>query len=167
MLRTVATTILKTFGWQVSFSLPPRDKFVLIGAPHTSNWDFLLGIVAAWSVKLDVSWMGKHTIFRWPLGWFFRAIGGLPVQRGHALNLIQQMADRFASSERLVLALAPEGTRITLPLTHQEYANLVGATREMVTQVLGKMADEGLIHTKKRQIVIPDRSKLLLVLKNR
>ena len=68
--------------------------------------------MAAGSVKLDVTWMGKHTIFRWPLGWFFRAIGGLPVQRGHALNLIQQMTDLFATSERLVLALAPEGTRI-------------------------------------------------------
>jgi 1-acyl-sn-glycerol-3-phosphate acyltransferase len=87
------------------------DKYVLIVGPHTSNWDFILGIVASRALKLDAHWMGKHTIFRWPVAWFFRAIGGLPVERGQVLNLAQQMADRFATSDRPILALAPEGTR--------------------------------------------------------
>jgi 1-acyl-sn-glycerol-3-phosphate acyltransferase len=98
-------------GWEVHADYPDTEKYVLIAAPHTSNWDFPLGILAGWALKLDVHWMGKHTLFRWPYGWFFRAIGGTPVHRDQALNLIQQMSDLFTHREKLVLALAPEGTR--------------------------------------------------------
>ena len=83
----------------------------MIAAPHTSNWDFPLGIMAIRAIRLDVSWIGKHTIFRWPFGWFFRWLGGTPVDRGHSEDLIQQMTDLFNRSDRLIFALAPEGTR--------------------------------------------------------
>jgi len=84
---------------------------VVIAAPHTSNWDFPLGILAARAINLDVHWMGKHTLFRWPYGWFFRAIGGTPVQRDGGQDYIGQMTELFEHSDQLVLALAPEGTR--------------------------------------------------------
>ncbi len=103
--------ILKLLGWTLIADFPDTDKYVLIAAPHTSNWDFPLGILAARALKLDVRWLGKHTLFRRPFGWFFRALGGVPVQRDQALNLIEQISALFARSDRLIVALAPEGTR--------------------------------------------------------
>lgn len=98
-------------GWTIEGDLPELKKYVVIAAPHTSNWDFPLGILTARAIKLKIQWIGKHTIFRWPFGWFFRAIGGTPVQRDREQNHIQQMAELFDRSEEMVLALAPEGTR--------------------------------------------------------
>lgn len=98
-------------GWTIQANLPDHKKYVVVAAPHTSNWDFPLGILAAKAIKLEPHWMGKHTLFRWPYGWFFRAIGGTPIRRGEGKNYIQQMVDLFERSDRLVLALAPEGTR--------------------------------------------------------
>jgi 1-acyl-sn-glycerol-3-phosphate acyltransferase len=103
--------ILNRLGWAVQADLPDLKKYVAIAAPHTSNWDFPLGIMAAKAIKLKVHWMGKHSLFRWPYGWFFRAIGGTPVRRDGGRNYIGQMADLFERSDSLVLALAPEGTR--------------------------------------------------------
>lgn len=103
--------ILNTLGWTVHADLPDIKKYVAIAAPHTSNWDFPLGILAAKAINLKVHWMGKHTLFRWPYGWFFRLIGGTPIQRDGGQNYIEQMSDLFERSEQLVLALAPEGTR--------------------------------------------------------
>ena len=98
-------------GWTLHADYPEVDQYVLIAAPHTSNWDFPLGIIAAKAIHLKVQWLGKHSLFRWPFGWFFRAIGGTPVHRDQALNLIPQMTDLFTRTGPLVLALAPEGTR--------------------------------------------------------
>ena len=111
MLSRLSMWVLKKLGWVVHADYPGVEKYVLIAAPHTSNWDFPVGILAARALKLDVKWMGKHTLFRWPYGWFFRALGGIPVYREQGKHLSQQMGDLFARSERLVLALAPEGTR--------------------------------------------------------
>lgn len=111
MRARLATWILRRLGWAIQADDPGFAKYVLIAAPHTSNWDFPLGIAAAWALGLDAHWLGKHTLFRWPYGWFFRALGGIPVRRDQARNLIPAIADIFARSERLILALAPEGTR--------------------------------------------------------
>ena len=103
--------ILTRLGWTIQADLPDVKKYVAIAAPHTSNWDFPLGILAAKAIRLKVHWMGKHTLFRWPFGWFFRALGGTPVNRDGGYNYIKQMTDLFENSEQLVIALAPEGTR--------------------------------------------------------
>lgn len=103
--------LLRRLGWSLDVDLPAIDKYVAIAAPHTSNWDFLLGILAAWAIPIKISWLGKHSMFRWPYGWFFRAIGGVPVHRDGGKNYIQQMTELFRNAEHLVLALAPEGTR--------------------------------------------------------
>ena len=111
MLSRLSMWILKTLGWTIHADLPDIKKYVVIAAPHTSNWDFPIGIMAVWAIKLEVHWMGKDSLFRRPYGWFFRAIGGTPVQRDGGQNYIEQMRDLFEHSEQLVLALAPEGTR--------------------------------------------------------
>jgi len=111
MLSRISMWILNMLGWSVQADLPEVKKFVAIAAPHTSNWDFPLGILAAKAMRIEIHWMGKHTLFRWPYGRSFRAIGGTPVHRDHGQNYIQQMANLFTEHEELILALAPEGTR--------------------------------------------------------
>ena len=111
MLSRFSHWILTKLGWTIQFELPEVNKYVAIAAPHTSNWDFPLGILAAKAVNLKVTWLGKHSIFRWPFGWFFRAIGGTPIRRDSRQNYMQHLTDLFDHSTHLVLALAPEGTR--------------------------------------------------------
>ena len=111
MLSRLSRWILKALGWTVQGELPDFKKYVIVAAPHTSNWDFPLGILAGKALKLEPHWMGKHTLFRWPYGWFYRAIGGTPIHLEKGRNYIKQMTELFEQKEHLVLALAPEGTR--------------------------------------------------------
>ena len=111
MLSKLSGWILKKLGWTIHVELPDIDKYVAIAAPHTSNWDFPLSILAAKAVNLKVTWLGKHSMFRPPYGWFFRKIGGIPIHRNGGKNHIEQMADLFNRSDHLILALTPEGTR--------------------------------------------------------
>ena len=103
--------MLKLLGWKVSFSLPPLDKYVLIAAPHTSNWDFPLGLLAMWTSGLRFNWVGKHTLFKGPLGPIMRALGGIPVDRRESIGFTKQVIETFARREKFLLALSPEGTR--------------------------------------------------------
>lgn len=114
MLARLSYWILKQLGWTLNVDLPEINKYVAIAAPHTSNWDFPLGILAAKAINLKVNWLGKHSMFRWHSGWFFRLIGGIPIDRSGGKNYKQQLTDLFDRSEYLVLALAPEGTRSKL-----------------------------------------------------
>ncbi len=111
VLRYVGRTALRAFGWQLTGSIPDLPKFVIIVAPHTSNWDFPVGLAAKWAVGLRVTWLGKDTLFKPPLGWFMRAVGGQPVRRDTANALVETSARTFAERTELVLVLAPEGTR--------------------------------------------------------
>lgn len=111
MLSWCCRKLLGLGGWSVTSDKPDTRKYVLVVAPHTSNWDFPIGLLAAGVLQLDAHWLGKHSLFHWPYGWLFRALGGLPVYRNQSLNLIEQMRERFETSDRLILALAPEGTR--------------------------------------------------------
>jgi 1-acyl-sn-glycerol-3-phosphate acyltransferase len=111
MIKIIATSILKMIGWQASFTLPPRDKYVLVGAPHTSNWDFPLGLLGMWACGLRINWVGKHTLFRGPFDPIMRALGGIPVDRRAGIGFTRKVIETFASREQFVLALSPEGTR--------------------------------------------------------
>jgi 1-acyl-sn-glycerol-3-phosphate acyltransferase len=93
-------------------SIPVHDpKLVCVCAPHTSNWDLPIFLAAAWALGLRVSWLGKHTIFRFPFGPLLRAMGGIPVDRTRRTGLVQQVAEEFSSRDGLLLGLAAEGTR--------------------------------------------------------
>lgn len=95
--------------------MPDLPRFVVIVAPHTSNWDFIAGLAAKWALGLDVRWLGKDTLFLPPLGWFMRAIGGVPVDRHSRHNVVEQSVREFNAREQFVLVLAPEGTRRRVP----------------------------------------------------
>jgi 1-acyl-sn-glycerol-3-phosphate acyltransferase len=107
----LAKFFMRLAGWRIDGKLPDLPKYVLIGAPHTSNWDFVLFLGVMFSLRADVRFMGKAELFRWPIGWFFYWCGGIPVDRKKATGLVEQMVDAFNRSDRLILVIAPEGTR--------------------------------------------------------
>ena len=111
MRRMVGKFVAWLTGWRVEGEQPDSPKFVLLAAPHTSNWDLLYLLTLAWSVGIPVAWMGKHSIFWGPLGPIMKALGGVPVRRDRRNDLVQQMSDRFRDAERLVLTVQPEATR--------------------------------------------------------
>lgn len=98
-------------GWRIDGKLPDLKKYILIGAPHTSNWDFVLFLGIIFSLKANVRFMGKAELFRWPVGAFFRYCGGIPVDRKRSQGLVEQMVKASNESERFILTIAPEGTR--------------------------------------------------------
>jgi len=111
LLRRVGVLGLRILGWRVTGAFPNTPKFVVIVAPHTSNWDFVIGILAYLAIDIDASWLGKHSIFRWPFGPILRRVGGIPVIRDSSHNVVEQSIAEFKRRDRLVLAIAPEGTR--------------------------------------------------------
>jgi Acyltransferase len=111
MLRGVARAGLSLSGWQIALGDAPKPPFVCIGAPHTSNWDFMLMLAAILEQGLDARWLGKHTLFRFPFGSLMRWLGGIPVDRSAPHNLVAQVVQDLKSHPQLVLCLAPEGTR--------------------------------------------------------
>ncbi|NVJ51830.1 MAG: lysophospholipid acyltransferase family protein [Gammaproteobacteria bacterium] len=102
---------LRLWRWKVVGEVPAMPKCVLIFAPHTSNWDVLLLLLLKWQSGLKPTFIGKHTLFWPPLSWFFRAIGGEPVNRNKAQNVVEQIVEKFNNKEHMHFALSPEGTR--------------------------------------------------------
>src|SRR6476619_2415632 len=101
----LAKALLKLFGWQAVGAAPDRPKYVLVVAPHTSNWDFLVMLALSLALRIKATWMGKHTLFRPPLGWLMRLLGGLPINRTANHNVVAQAVESFRSSDRLALAI--------------------------------------------------------------
>jgi len=111
MLKKISQFILSALGWQLQAQLPTEKKFVIIGAFHTSNWDFPLGILGLWAMGLKASWVGKHTLFRGPLGPIFKLLGGIPVDRTVHTGFIHRIAEQYKSRDEMALTIAAEGTR--------------------------------------------------------
>lgn len=109
--RWLGRTLLALGGWRIEGEVPDRPKLVAIVAPHTSNWDFVLGIAAVFALGLRVRFLGKHTLFRPPLGWLMRWLGGTPVVRETPQGAVADAADMIRREERVLLGIAPEGTR--------------------------------------------------------
>lgn len=111
LTQSLGRAVLRILGWKIEGTIPQIDKLVLIVAPHTSNWDFFIGIAAMLALRIDVNWLGKQSIFFWPVGFFFRIIGGIPVDRSLAHGVVEQVVALFKSREKMMLGLSPEGTR--------------------------------------------------------
>jgi 1-acyl-sn-glycerol-3-phosphate acyltransferase len=109
--KLVGSSILRAWGWHLNFHFPDEPRQVTIAAPHTSNWDLVFGIAAALAVELDLRWYAKHTLFVGVWDRFFRAIGGLPVDRRAPGGVVAQIAREFRESPHRLIALTPEGTR--------------------------------------------------------
>ncbi|UVW34131.1 lysophospholipid acyltransferase family protein [SAR92 clade bacterium H455] len=111
-LRVLSKIILKIIRWRVDGSLPAdQKKYVLIVAPHTSNWDFFLFVLTVSVLRLQPSVLIKDTIFIGPLGWFLRYCGAIPVNRRQAGSLVTYISGIYEEREEFVLIITPEGTR--------------------------------------------------------
>jgi 1-acyl-sn-glycerol-3-phosphate acyltransferase len=111
LLRWLALLLLKVTGWRKAGVLPAEPKYVMIAAPHTSNWDLPVMLMLAFVLGARVFWMGKDALFRRPFGTLFRWLGGIPVDRSKSNNAVEQAIQNFRDRESFVLLVAPEGTR--------------------------------------------------------
>jgi 1-acyl-sn-glycerol-3-phosphate acyltransferase len=102
---------MRISGWQLAGAFPDVPKFMLLVAPHTSNWDFMVAVSAKLALGLNGTWIGKDSLFRWPLRGLLRRLGGIPVDRNSPHGVVKQLVDTFAAREQMVFALTPEGTR--------------------------------------------------------
>ncbi len=112
MIRRFAKFIyFKLLGWKLVGYFPELDKYVVIVVPHTSWWDFLLGLLARKIIDVDINYIGKKSLFKPPFGWYFRWLGGAPVDRTKSTDMVSAVAQIFNERKEFRLALAPEGTR--------------------------------------------------------
>ena len=111
MIKAICDLVLRLARWRIEGDLPDEPKMVVIGAPHTSNWDFVVMLLVAGSRRLRVKWLGKDGLFKKPFGTLMRSLGGIPIQQGRGARIADQVVARFAAEEKMILVIAPEGTR--------------------------------------------------------
>ncbi len=112
MMSKFARIILKLLGWKIEGDVPyhiPKKLYVVI--PHTSNWDFPIGILLKMAKKMEVGFIAKDSLFVWPFGLIFRAMGGIPVNRSKSQGFIKNIVDTIHKRDRFSIAITPEGTR--------------------------------------------------------
>jgi 1-acyl-sn-glycerol-3-phosphate acyltransferase len=122
--RQLAGGALRAAGWRFEGDLPNVSKAVAIVAPHTSNWDFVLGLLGVFAVGVRVSWLGKHTLFRPPFVRLLHWLGGIPIDRRSSSGVVDQIVAQFNRSEALLLGLSPEGTRKAVSRWHTGFYHI-------------------------------------------
>jgi 1-acyl-sn-glycerol-3-phosphate acyltransferase len=113
--KLLARTYFYLTGWEAVGALASDKKIVVVAAPHTTNWDLIQLVALKWLLDADLSWIGKHSLFWWPLGPIMRALGGIPVRRDHPEGAVEQIVRVFHEVETLYLTITPEGTRSYTP----------------------------------------------------
>ncbi|MFC1519510.1 lysophospholipid acyltransferase family protein [Pseudomonadota bacterium] len=103
--------LLAINGWKLDGQVAADEQFIMVVGPHTSNWDFIVGIIARFAIGVKIHFLGKHQLFIPPWGWFFKALGGSPVDRRKNNNMVDAVVQLFNDDNQYKLALAPEGTR--------------------------------------------------------
>ena len=109
--RRLLGRLINLCGWKLVGEFPDVPRAVLIGAPHSSWWDGVWGLLIKIAVGANISFMAKRELFFWPMGWFLRKLGGMPIERSATQGIVEQMAVRLGASEKLWIGIAPEGTR--------------------------------------------------------
>ena len=107
----IGRTVLKSMGWKVAGSIPNEKRILIVAAPHTSNWDFVIGMGALLGLNAKIRWIGKHTLFKPGISWFFRWLGGIPVNRKNPASFIEDISNMIKKDRGLMIGVAPEGTR--------------------------------------------------------
>ncbi len=111
MRKIFSVVIFKIMGWKVVGSVPEIDKFIAISAPHTSNWDFLIGRCFAYIMNIQPKYLIKSELYFWPLSILIKWNGGIPVYRNSGKNTVDQVVEKMKAADNLILGIAPEGTR--------------------------------------------------------
>jgi 1-acyl-sn-glycerol-3-phosphate acyltransferase len=111
LLRKACLGLLGLFGWTTSLTWPPEPRGLILVYPHTSNWDFIIGVLFRVGRGLPAHWMGKDSMFRWPVRRLFLRIGGVPINRRESTGLVASLVEEFRKRDWIWLAIPPEGTR--------------------------------------------------------
>jgi 1-acyl-sn-glycerol-3-phosphate acyltransferase len=109
--RRLAARTLALFGWRIEGELPAESRFVLIAAPHTSNWDFPVCILSMFAFGIQMSWLAKHSLFHFPVAGILRWLGGEPINRAASQGTVEVAIERFRERPQWVFGVSPEGTR--------------------------------------------------------
>ncbi len=120
----LAGRILKWVGWHYDCKVEVPAKCVICVAPHTSNWDFIIGELAAHAWGFKTGFLMKNTWFFWPMGYIMRALGGIPVKQHEHTNVTSQVVAELTSRERLAIAVTPEGTRSRTEHWHKGFLHI-------------------------------------------
>lgn len=135
ILALVGGFFLMVTGWKAAGSVPDIPKFVLVLAPHTSNWDLLFILAVLYGLRLKINWFGKKELFSWPVGGIFRWIGGIPIDRSSRKNVVRQTVQTMRERQQIVIGIAPEGTRSQSSQWHTGFYHI--ASLAQVPLVLG------------------------------
>ena len=111
LLRPVAHLWLWAVNMRVEGQMPDLAKFVIVAAPHKTNWDLPNALAAGLHYGIRIHWLGKASLFKWPFGGLMRWLGGISVDRSKSNNLVASVVETFAAADRLILVIPPEGTR--------------------------------------------------------
>lgn len=147
-MTRIVEWLLKWRGWRFIGEVPDLDKMIIIGAPHTSNWDFLVYLAAISHWQISPRYVGKHTLFRWPFGYFFRRFGGLPVDRSRPGGMVSQVAAEFDKEDEMILVMAPEGTRRAVPHWKSGFARIAAEANVPIVPAY--------IHFPEKRVVLGD-----------
>lgn len=126
---------MRLMRWRVDGQFPDLPKFVIIVAPHTSNWDFIAALFCDLALDLKAGFLAKHTIFVGPFGTWLKSLGGVPIVRSASHNVVAQASAEFARQEQMVLAIAPEGTRRKVEQWKSGYWHIARAARVPIVPV--------------------------------
>ncbi len=107
----LAGFVLRRCGWRVVGNFPEQRRFIIVAGPHTSNWDFVYGMLAVLALDVRIHWLGKNTLFRAPLKTVMTWLGGIPVDRGNPAGVTEDIAEKLRSAPAMALVITPEGTR--------------------------------------------------------
>ena len=112
LVRLIGKTFMFFSGWKVEGNIPACNKVIIIAAPHTTNWDFVYLLGAAYQLGLNIRWLGKQSLFRFPFGGIMRALGGIAVDRSKANGMVQQVSEAIDQIAKISLVIPPSGTRV-------------------------------------------------------
>ncbi len=133
--RWLGLTVLRLAGWQVTGGLPDREKLLVIAAPHTSNWDWVMALLALWAMGLRMNYLIKDTALWWPASILIRATGGIGVNRAEPAGIADSLAQRIRDADRIIMVITPEGTRARVEQWKTGFLRIAAVSSMPVVQV--------------------------------
>ncbi len=133
--RWLGLTALRLAGWRVTGNLPDREKLLVIAAPHTSNWDWVIALLALWAMGLRMNYLIKDTALWWPASILIRGTGGIPVNRAEPAGIADSLAQRIRDADRIIMVITPEGTRSRVEQWKTGFLRIAAVSNLPVVQV--------------------------------
>lgn len=134
-LRWLGFHGLRLAGWRITGNLPDVPRMIVIGAPHTSNWDWIISLFVVFALGIRFSYLIKDTVFIWPLSLLVRATGGMPVDRASPAGMVDNVTRTIANTPELILAITPEGTRARVERWKTGFLRIAEAAQLPVVQI--------------------------------